>query len=210
MCGGPSDTQMELQTEEANFLATQVSAYNTAYKNFSTIQDTLNKQFDPILKAGPGQRGFTDAERTDLNTQATQGTARNYAHAKQALQNDIATEGGGTSNINLTSGASDQYREELASTAAGSESDQQLQLEEADYALGRQNYEGAVQGEEALAAGWNPNSFGNTANNSAGVANSEANTVASEQNSLWNGVLGALGGIASNVTYGAGKGFGLG
>ncbi len=86
MCTGPSSTEKELQAEEANFYKTQVSAYNSAYKNFSDIQDVLNKQFAPILARGPNQMGFSNAELTDLNTMAEEGTAGEYAKAQRALQ----------------------------------------------------------------------------------------------------------------------------
>lgn len=214
MCGGPSSTQLQLQQEEADFYATQIQAYKTAYKNFSTLQDTLNAQFAPILAKGPNQFGFSDAEVQNLNTIATEGTATNYAKAKQALQQDIATEGGGTSNVNLTSGGSDQLREELASEGAATTSAEEEQIQQAGYQQGYNEYQSAVAGEEELAAGWNPNTFAGSTTSAAGAANNEANVVAQEQNSTWNAVLGALGGIAGgvagNVTYSGKEGWGLG
>ena len=53
-----------------------------------------------------------------------------------------------------------------------------------------------MQGEEELAAGWNPNSFAGSANNSGQVADTEANAITQEQDSVWGSVLGALGGVA--------------
>jgi hypothetical protein len=184
MCG-PSATQEQLQTEQADFYQTQVQAYNTAYANFSTLQNTLNQQFAPVLAAGPGQTGFTSAEDNALLSQAKTGTATNYQQAEEAANANI-----------ITSGGAQQIQEELSSTAAATESAEDLGITQSNYALGRSNYEGAVQGEEELAAGWNPNSFAGSANNSGQVADTEANAITQEQDSVWGSVLGALGGVA--------------
>jgi hypothetical protein len=202
MCGGASATQDQLQSEEASFYQTQVQAYNTAYKNFSDLSATLNAQFAPILAAGPNQMGFNDAELTNLDTTATEGTAQGYAKAKQALQENVAAQGGGMSNINLTSGATEQEQEELASTAAGTESAEKLGIQQAGYSQGYNEWENAVQGTESLAAGWNPNSFSSSANSAAQTANTEANTITQENNSVWTSVIGALGGIAGSAAGG--------
>ena len=202
MCGGPSDTQLKLQDEEAQFYATQIDAYKTAYSNFKTLQDTLNAQFAPILAKGPNQFGFSDAELQNLNSIATEGTARNYGSAKRALQESIATEGGGTSNVNLTSGASTEMERELASDAAATESAGQQQIQEAGYNLGHQEWSQAVAGEEDLAAGWNPNSFAGSANNSGTLASDTANTITSEQNSMWGSIISGLSGIAGSAAQG--------
>jgi hypothetical protein len=210
MCGGASGTQEQLQTEEANFYQAQTQAYSTAYSNFKDIQNRLNAQFDPIINKGPNQMGYNAAELTNLNTMATEGVATNYAKAKQALQQDIATEGGGTGTINLSGGPSNQLREELASTAAATQSAEQLGIQQSGYEQGYNEYQNAVQDEEAVAGGWNPNAFAGSATSSAGAANSEANAVQTANAATWNSVMGALGGIAGNVTYSGKAGFGLG
>jgi hypothetical protein len=195
MCGGPSNTQLELQQEEADFYATQIDAYHTAYGNFKSLQDRLDAQFAPIIAKGPNQFGFSDAELQNLNTIATEGTARNYASAKRALQESIATQGGGTSNVNRTSGESDQLQEELGSQAAGLESTEQQQIQQAGYQQGHQEWQEAVAGEEDLASGWNPNNYAGSATNSGKLASDTANTITEEGNQMWGSIIGALGGI---------------
>jgi hypothetical protein len=199
MCGGPSSTELKLQDEEANFYATQIDAYHTAYGNFKTLQDRLDAQFAPIIAKGPNQFGFSDGELQNLNSIATEGVARNYGSAKRALQESIATQGGGTSNVNQTSGESNQLQEDLASTAAGVESGQQQQIQEAGYSLGHQEWQEAVSGEEDLAAGWNPNAFAGSATSSGKVASDTAASITAEGNSLWGPIIGALGGIAGKA-----------
>ena len=202
MCGGPTSTQQELQQEEADFYKNQIQAYNTAYSNFSAIQNTLNAQFDPILKKGPGQMGYTPEELAALNTQASEGTGRNYNQAQRALQENIAAQGGGTSPVNITSGPAQQLKEQMASQAAREASNEQLGITTSGYDIGRQMWGQAVQGEEALAAGWNPNSFSSSTVNAGSAAASEANTIAQQQNAIWGSVLGALGGVAGSAAGG--------
>lgn len=199
MCG-PSSAQKNLETEEAQFYQAQTQAYQAAYANFSEISGALNAQFAPILAKGPNQFGFSDAETQVLNTQAQQGTGVEYNKAEQALQEDIAAEGGpSSSTTNIQSGQAGQLKEELASGAASEESQEELGIQEAGYEQGYQEYEGAVRGEEEVAAGWNPNNFASSATSAAGAANNEANAIAQEQNSVWTGVIGALGGIAGSA-----------
>lgn len=210
MCGGPTGTQQQLQQEEANFYQTQIDAYNKAYANFSEISDTLNQQFAPILAAGINQYGFSAAETQELNTGAIEGTANEFNKAEKALNEDEAALGGGQSNENITSGEANQQHEELAATGAATESAELEQIQEEGYAQGRENYEGAVQGEEELAAGWNPNAYASSANSSASTANSEANAIAEEQDSIWQSVISGLGGIAGgfagDFNFGPSKG----
>lgn len=196
MCGGPTGTQQELQQEEADFYKNQIDAYNKAYANFSQIQDVLTKQFAPILAAGPGQYGYTPAEDTALRTQAGEGTVQNYTQAQRALQQRIAAQGGGTSNVNITSGGNRALQEELATAGAQESSRENLGITTSGYDLGRQMWAGAIQGEEGLGQAWNPNQFSASTVNAGNAAASEANTIAQQQNQMWGSVLGALGGVA--------------
>jgi len=202
MCGGPTSTQQQLQQSESDFYQNQINAYNTAYSNFKDIQATLNQQFAPILAAGPGQFGFTPAETAALRTQATEGTAQGYAAAQQALQQRMATLGGGTNTINMAGGPMTQVQGQLASQAAAQQSQQQLGITTAGYQQGRANWQNAISGEQALAAGWNPNAFSGSATSAGGLASSEANTIAQQQNQMWGSVLGALGGVAGSMAGG--------
>lgn len=205
MCGGPTATQTDLQQSESDFYKNQINAYNTAYSNFKEIQDTLNAQFAPTLAKGPGQMGYTPQELAALNTQAAEGTGRNYNAAERALQENIAAQGGaGAGTTNITSGPTQQLKEQMASQAAQEQSNEQLGITTSGYDIGRQQYTQAIQGEEALAAGWNPNAFSGSAVNAGSAAASEANTIAAQQNSVWGSVLGALGGVAGSAAGGWG------
>lgn len=196
MCGGPTTAQENLQNEEAAFYQNQVSAYNTAYSNFSQISNQLQNMYAPILAKGPDQQGFSPGETEQLNAQATQGTAANYGAASKALSESIGAQGGGTSNENITGAGANALKEELASTGASAQSAQETQIQEADYAQGHQDYEQAVAGDESLASGWNPNAFAGSATNAGNAEENTAGAIAQEQDSVWNSVFSALGGVA--------------
>lgn len=208
MCSGPTSAQQNLQQEEADFYQKQIDAYNTAYSKYQGISDLLSAQFDPILKAGPGQFGYTPEETAALRTQATEGVARNYNQAAKAVAEQGASMGGGTNIINATGGPMTQARANLAAQAAQTQSGEQLGITTTGYDVGRQQWQNAIAGEENLAAGWNPNSFSGSATNAAGTANSEANVIAQENQAPWNAVLGALGGVASSTMGGWSKNWG--
>jgi hypothetical protein len=200
MCSGASSTEKELQTEEAAFYKNQVDAYKTAYSKFSDLQDVLDKQFAPILAKGPNQMGFSQAELTDLNTMATEGTAGEYAKAQRALQAGQAARGGGTSNVNTTSGGAEDERAQVAAYAASQSASQRLGIQTAGYDTGRQEWQQAVAGEEDLAAGWNPNAFAGSATSSGSLASQTASNITKEGQAGWSAVIGALGGVAGNVS----------
>ncbi len=200
MCDGPTSAQKEMQQEEAEFYKTQIQAYHQAYSNFSELQDVLEKQFAPILARGAGQMGYTPDELTALRTQATEGTASNFAAAQRGLQQRIAAQGGGTSNVNITGGPAQQIQAELASATAAESSRENLGITTSGYDLGRQMWGEAVQGTEGLAAGWNPSQFASSTISAGNASADEANKIAQLQSSAWAPVLSALGGIAGNVT----------
>ena len=203
MCGGgPSSTELNLQSEEAAFYKKQIEAYDTAYANYKDIQGVLKKQFDPILTAGPGQFGYTPAETAALRTQATEGTATSYNQAARALAEQGATYGGGTNIVNTTGGPMAQTREQLAAAAAGQQAQNQLAITTSGYDIGRQQYTEAVQGEEALAAGWNPNAFSGAATGAAGTANSLSEQIVQQQQAPFQAIMGALGGAVGSAAGG--------
>jgi hypothetical protein len=179
-------------------LTNQVMAQNSSvFGESQGILNSLNAAYQPILDQGPNQKGFSDAENTSLNTEATEGTAQNYANAQKALNDDTAAEGGG--NTFEPSGAAAVNRQALAATAAGSESSEQQQILQANYAQGRANFSNAAGVLGQTASTLNPVGTAGTAVNAGTAA---ANTIASQSNSVWTSVLGALGGIAGSAVGG--------
>jgi len=199
MCGGPSAAETNLSNEEAQFYQTQINAYNTAYQNFSGIQAALNQQFAPILARGPGQTGYTPEELNALKTQSTEGVASQFAKAQVAANTAIASRGGGQDVTNITSGGAQELTGQLAATAASEAANEEMGITQSNYALGRQQYEQAIAGEEALAAGWNPNAYASSTVNAGNAAGEEASRITQEGEAVWGNVMGALGGVAGSA-----------
>jgi len=202
MCGGPSSAQTQNLQMQTQFYQKQMDAYDKAYANFQQIQAAVKGQIDPILQAGAGQYGYTTAEDTALRTQAGEGTAQGFAAAQRALQQRLAAQGGGTSNVNITSGGSRDLQATLAAQTAAEQSRENLGITTSGYDIGRQMWTQAVNTEEGLAQSWNPNTFAGTAISAGSSAASEANTIAAQQNQMWGSILGALGGVAGSAAGG--------
>lgn len=192
MCGASAE-QNELSAEETQALKTSADMTAKQYAGQQAIYAPLTAQFQSIFAKGPNQTGFSDEERQDLNATAVDGTAQNYKAAATAVNENLATRGGGTNP--LPSGAEAELKQEVANSAAGKESDQESQIKQADYAAGRSNYDKATGGLLAIATGEDPLGYENAENNTATVANNEANEIQKANNSWVNAALGAAGEI---------------
>lgn len=171
------------------------------FGNSSTVFNNLMSTFQPVVAAGPSQQGFSPTELSALNSQAITSVGQGYNNAKEALGDQLAGAGGGTSV--LPGGVGIGVRDSLAENAANQTSSELNQITQADYATGRQNYLNAVQGEAAA-----PGVFGTSAGfagEATGAGSSAANTanqIATQQNSWMQAVTGALGGVAGAATTG--------
>jgi hypothetical protein len=200
---GPTAAQTNLTNEETQ--AYQQAQQMTAeqYGKQSAIYAQLTPQFESILAKGPNQEGFSAGETEDLNAQAVQGTAQNYNQAAKAVGESVAAEGGGTNP--LTSGAQTELKEQVADSAAETESSQESQIKQADYQAGAQQYQNAESGLMEIASGEDPLGFENAETGSAGVANNEANAIATEDDSWINSAIGAAGAIGGGWAQGGFK-----
>lgn len=196
MCGA-TDAQKQLQAEDLQTLQDYDAMLKQQYANQGAIYSQVKSVLDPILNAGPGQKGFSAAEKADLNAQTVEGTAENYSAAAKAVNENLAARGGGTNP--LPTGAETQLREEVAQSAAQTQSNEEAEVEEQDYATGRQNFLNAEQGEMAIASGENPLGYAGAVTNSEEAAGSIADQIAKENNSWYTAALGAAGSIGSAV-----------
>lgn len=202
MCGASSQ-QKDIEKQQAAFYQQLTQQYGVTFSENQSILKSLTKAFTPILEAGPNQRGFSDEERANLNSQAVTGTGRNYAKASAALGAIQGAEGGGTAFI--PSGAKHQQQLQLASSAAQNESDIQSNIVAADYSTGRDNYFRAAGALGGVAGELNPIGFANAATGAGGAAAETANQITQASNSWMNLVSGALGSAsqAAGAYYGA-------
>ena len=210
MCGA-TGAQTSIEQSQQQFYQQLTNEYSTVFGEDQSILGQLTSSLQPIIQAGPNQQGFGAAENTALNTEATEGTATNYAMAKQALQEDQAAQGG---DVPVGSGSNQEMDANLAAKAASTQSGLQTEITQANYDTGRQNYQNAVGDMEGVASEYNPAGFAGATTGAGSAAANTANTIAADSNSVWSSVLGALGGVAGkavgNINYSSGSGFSFG
>src|SRR5437016_417996 len=126
MCGGASDGQKELSAETGGFYKELHGAYGEQFGKFSSILSSLHDAWTPILNSGINQQGFSADERAARNSSAISSTAKNYQHASQAVNEQLAARGGG--NVALPSGAVDSTNAGIATNAAQDLSNKQNEI----------------------------------------------------------------------------------
>jgi hypothetical protein len=206
-CGATSQ-QKGIEASEASYYSTLTSQATAEFGDASAVFSDLTSAFAPIVAAGPNQQGFSAAELQNLNSTAVTTGGEAASNAAQATRQ---AEAAGSGNSTLPSGATAQINATVAGQAATNVSNNLNQIEEQNYAVGRQNFD---QASAVLSSA--PGVFG-TSNSGAGTAvgggeaaGNTANQIAQENNSWVNAVTGALGGVAGNVATGGFKNLGSG
>ena len=210
MCGA-SSSQNQIEQQQQQYYQTLQQQAQQEFGQASKVFNDIYTAMSPIIAAGPDQQGFSASELQNLNQTAITGTSQAYTSAAQAVRQQAAAAGG--SNF-VPTGASIQSNQVLAGGAAAQEGNELSQIEQANYATGRQNFFTA-EGDLAAATGtFNPATGASGAANTGGeAAANTANQIAQENNSWMTAVSGALGGIAGGVVSGGmsnlGKGVGF-
>jgi hypothetical protein len=196
--GGPSQSQQDIASQQAAFFKTMQSSFQTTFAGQQNILAQLQSAWAPVLAAGPGQYGFTAKEDAALRTMSTAGVAQNYKFASQAAGESMAATGGG--NTFLPSGAQAQLKSDMASAAAGEQSNLNLGITEAGYSTGRQNFLAASREMGGVASQMNPQGYAGqaTAAGNAAYGSAQTNQEMSNAASPWNAVAGVLGGALSS------------
>ncbi len=191
---GPTQQQTELG--DAQLAAYEQAAQLTQqqYAEQQAIYGPLVTQFKSIFAKGPGQQGFTPEENAELNAQAEEGTAENYGNAARAVGETEAARGGGTNP--LPTGAQSAIQSNIATSAAQEESQQENEINSANYGQGYNEWQNAGAGLEAIAAGENPLGYQSNETNAGSAAGTTASQIASEDDSWLNAALGAAGSAA--------------
>lgn len=194
MCGAPSGLK-NAAANMSDFFGTMVNQAKTVFGATSGVFKDLYNTFAPTVAAGPNQEGFSQAEKTAMETQVTEGTGAAYEHAAKALGEKQAAAGGG--NVYIPKGQDEQMQEEVATKAAEQESQQRLGITEQNYAVGRQNYDFAAQALAGAPSVFNPaTSAGGAATGAGEGAVGAENDVAQADNSFTNALVGGVMGVA--------------
>lgn len=198
LCKGASDDQKELNDNQKKFYSTLSDNYNQQFANQSNILQSLNNVLAPVVAAGPSQYGYSKDQTNALNSEALQGTAQQYQNAQKSLQNQQAARGGGT--MYLPSGVDAQNNAALASSGANQISSQLLNIKNAGYQQGNQNYNNAVSAMGGVANTYNPLGYSGSVTGAGSAAANEANVIqqANAAASPWGAIGGLLGGVAGS------------
>lgn len=209
LCCGPSAGQTTALNQQTQLTQQIMQQGQQVFGSSSQVFSDLVSTLAPTVAAGPNQEGFSQAELSNLQSQAITNGGNAYKNAKAATGDAISAEGGG--NTGLTSGANIGIQENLASSAAENTANELGQINEANYATGRQNYDTAISDLAQTPNVFNSaTSLDNAGTNSAEGEANTANQIATQNNSWMQAVTGALGGVAGSVVTGGMKNLGSG
>lgn len=202
MCG-PSQAQEQLAGQEASFSQLLSSNYQSRFGAQSQVLQNLNNMLTPIAQAGPDQQGFGPQELAALNTESGQGVGATYSQAQQAVQTQLASQGGG--NEVLPTGASAVLRGNIANAASSELSQERLGITRANYAQGRQNWQQAEAGLHALSGEYDPNAIAGETTSANQGAFGEATKVQQMKNQRQAAIAGGIASLAGDaLTFGMG------
>ena len=191
MCSGDSRDK----TAEQNSLNMQSALMNSFKSVFGTQSQILNFLNAKMTSQVSNPQGFTPATLAAMNTQATEGVAREFNQAQTAAKELNAQEGASA----LPSGVRAQVTGQNANAAAQTEAAAQNQIQLANAQQQQQNYWNAVGVLSGNASMLNPTGYANASSN-AGDAVANASKAYSESQSS-----GFLGGFTSALGAGLGK-----
>src|SRR5208282_1499707 len=194
-----SSAQKNLASEQAAFYQTLTADYGTQFQSQSNILSSLQTAFNPILAAGPGQYGFSTGEDTALRSSAADSIARNFSGAQTALNENLASRGGG--NTFLPSGASAQLQAGLEGSEATQQATASNTITQAGYAQGNSNFNTAAGVLGGAAQQYNPLGYAG-AGTSAGSSAFNSATTLYNQGTAWESALGGIVGGAAGAFLG--------
>jgi hypothetical protein len=204
---GPSQQEKNLEQQEASFDQTLQQDYSQTFAQNQEILGNLNSVLQPIVNAGPSQQGYSPAELSALNTQATDLSAQAVNQETQAAAAQENAAGGGTSF--LPSGVNAQLNASINSAAENNLSQEKLGITQANYAQGEQNWQTALAGEENVAGQQNPLGYAGQTTSANSTAFGEANTIQQEENQEESDIIGGVAQGALGIATG-GASLGLG
>lgn len=158
MCG-PSKAMKDLNNQVKSFASNTAEEAKTIFGDASGIFNDLKTSLSSIVKGGPSQQGWSQAEINAVNSQIVDQSASNARNVKAATGNAVAAIGGGNSvspsglettvNLEANQGVENEKSRELSQAVVQ------------NYETGRQNYFTAVGQEEQLPGVFNSSNDAN-------------------------------------------------
>lgn len=194
MCGA-TNGQNQQETATTNAYNAATAQASQVFGASSTAYNDLVKSFAPTVAAGPSQTGFSAQELSTLNSSAITQVGQEAKNEKEAVGNAEAAQGGGTAV--LPGGATVGANLSVAENAGNQTASELSQIQQQDYATGRQNYINAAQGLAGAPGVFNASTGATSAATGAGEsATTATQNVAAAAQAPWQLAAGALGGVA--------------
>lgn len=208
MCGA-STAQQQLGQQQSQFFQTLTNQAQSVFGSASGVFNDLVSSFAPVVAAGPNQEGFSAPEKANLDSAAITNSGQAYKNASTAVKEADAAVGGG--NQALPAGAEIGKNLQVAEGAAANTAGELNQINEADYATGRENYFQAASGLAQAPNVFNSSTgLDNATTNSGEAAENTENQISQENNSWVSAVTGALGQVGGAVATGGMSNLGKG
>jgi hypothetical protein len=194
---GASQGQEDALAADTAFQKAVTSTYQTNFNQNQAILSDLTNGATQIFNAGPSQQGMTPAELAVQNSQAINNAAAANKQVQQQIGEKAATNGVVPG---VESGVIQALRSNASTAIENNLSNQEANITERNYDLGRQNYENAAK---LLVSA--PGEIEGATNQTASVVNSansttdaEANKI-QEANSQWIGLTEGLASDAASI-----------
>lgn len=183
--------------------------YGTLFGKQLDVLNAIGRSLNPILAAGPSQRGMSAEELNARNTQAINAAGAANRSAQQAARTYGAGEGGGGTS-GVTSGITKQIEASIGTQVATNLGNQQADIVAQDYAKGNENYWRAQGGMQQLAAGYSPNAASEGAISENQASFGQAKTIQEQQAAKERAIAGGITSLATSaLTFGMGGMTGL-
>ena len=199
MCGA-TQQQQDITDEQQNFYKQLSDEYSTVFGQNQAITGALTSMFAPILQAGPSQTGFSQSQETALRTQNAENVATDYAQAQRATAQILAARGGGDTFI--PSSINNNLLAQNANAAAAQRAAGDLNITNANYAQGYQNWNTAANVLGSTAGLLNPTGYAGVTTNAGTAASTSATNIAASNFAPWGAAMGALGSVAGMAAGG--------
>jgi len=184
--GGKGDSTLKDQEKsQSNFTNTLRNAFSAQFGKFGSTLDFLNSKLTAMIEH---PTGYSPEALAAMRTQATEGTARSFGQAEQALHASEAARGGSQ----LPSGVDAQLEAANANAGAATNEASQQQITLGNEQLKQENYNRAIAALSGVAQTENPNGL---AAAETGAAESVGTLGTAYKNTQSSQLLSALGGV---------------
>lgn len=174
MCA-PSEAMKGLNNTVQDFTRTMTSQAGTVFGSANTVFNNILNATQSIVKGGPSQAGYSAPELSALNAENVNEGGAMARNMKGAADSSIAAIGGG--NVPAPSGSTTAMADNAETAAAARTAQGSNDILKSDYETGRQNFFGALGGEESA-----PNEYSVANGFNQAAASQQQTAMKSQQN----------------------------